>query len=188
MKTLGRLTHGAPTTLFAGALIIFVTPLRAHEVVRGMHPCAMLECAASAPKTYSFEQPIEDQQPSTQTEKPPKPATTSDHVREGVWRKLPGNFVHDQKDMWVTYPRKLVTGHYLLPTALVVGGTAALIASDHQTAPYFRQTDFFQDSDHALGSKVSGGVLAAFRLHFMWLTCYGTIRMGKEPVCWRARP
>jgi len=90
--------------------------------------------------------------------------------------------------MWVTYPRKLVTGHYLLPTALVVGGTAALIASDHQTAPYFRQTDFFQDSDHALGSKVSGGVLAAFRLHFMWLTCYGTIRMGKEPVCWRARP
>ena len=27
--------------------------------------------------------------------------------------------------------------------------------------PYFRRTDFFQDSDHALGSKVSGGVIAA---------------------------
>jgi membrane-associated phospholipid phosphatase len=142
--------------------------MRADDVAHELHGCVTLACAASAPKTYSFEQPFDDppQQRSIQAEDPPKPATNSDHVREGVWRKLPGNFVHDQKDMWVTYPRKLVTGHYLLPTALVVGGTAALIASDHQTMPYFRQTDFFQDSDRALGSKASGGIIIAVPVTF----------------------
>jgi hypothetical protein len=35
-----------------------------------------------------------------------------------------------------------------------------LIGTGAKTMPYFRQTDFFQDSDHALGSKVSGGVIA----------------------------
>jgi membrane-associated phospholipid phosphatase len=163
VKASRPLTYASVAAVFAGALTVLVSPARADDVVRKMHGCITLACAAAAPKTYSFEQPLDHspQQPSTQTESSPKLTTNSDHVREGVWRKLPGNFVHDQKDMWVTYPRKLVTGHYLLPTALVVGGTAALIASDHQTMPYFRQTDFFQDSDRALGSKVSGGIIAA---------------------------
>jgi len=52
-------------------------------------------------------------------------------------------------------------GRYWLPTALFTGATAALIATDPQTMPYFRQTDFFQDSDHAPGCKVSGVVVAA---------------------------
>jgi membrane-associated phospholipid phosphatase len=170
VKTLRQLTHATITTVFAGVSIFFATPMRAREPAREMSACLTLECAAAAPKTYSFDEPLNDQppsqQPSGQTEAPPKAAANPDHVREGLWRKLPGNFVQDQKDMWVTYPRKLVTGHYLLPTALVAAGTAAFIASDHQTAPYFRQTDFFQDSDRALGSKVSGGVIAGIPTAF----------------------
>src|SRR5262249_20071891 len=71
---------------------------------------------------------------------------SSGYVREGVWHKLPGNFVHDQKDMGVTYPKKLAQGHYWLPNVLLTGATAALVYTDPKTMTYFRQTDFFQDS------------------------------------------
>jgi membrane-associated phospholipid phosphatase len=67
--------------------------------------------------------------------------------------------------MWL-FPLKVAKGHYWLPTALVTGATAALIATDPQTMSYFRQTDAFQDSDHALGSSVSGGVIAAIPATF----------------------
>jgi hypothetical protein len=95
-------------------------------------------------------------------EEPPKPATKSDHGREGVGRKLPGYFIQDQKDMWVTYPRKPVTGHYLLPTARVVGGTAAFIASDHQPRHIFDSPIFFQDSDRSLDGKAPEELLQRF--------------------------
>jgi len=135
-------------------------PVRAQIFAAHDVKCVTLECAASAPKTYSFDPPKDQQESSAGV--PQSPASgTHGRIREGLWRKLPGNFVADQKDMWFNYPRGLVTGHHWLPTVLVVGGTAALIASDHQTMPYFRQTDFFQDSDQALGSKVTGGVMAA---------------------------
>jgi membrane-associated phospholipid phosphatase len=122
--------------------------------------CVSLDCAAAA-KSDSFEPPVSRQDSRTSTTLPPRQATNADFVREGVWRKLPGNFVHDQKDMWITFPKKLARGHYWLPTALVTGATAALIYTDPKTMPYFRQTDLFQDSDHALGSKASGALIAA---------------------------
>ena len=86
-------------------------------------------------------------------------------MREGAWRKLPANFVHDQKDIWLS-PLKVAQGHYWLPAALLTGATAALIGTDPKTMPYFRQTDFFQDSDNALGSKVSGSVIAVIPATF----------------------
>ena len=57
--------------------------------------------------------------------------------REATWRSLPGDFFHDQKDLW-TFPLRLAKGHYLLPTALVVGGTVGLIYADPHVVPYFR--------------------------------------------------
>lgn len=57
--------------------------------------------------------------------------------REATWRSLPGDFLHDQKDLW-TFPVRLAKGHYLLPTALVVGGTVGLIYADPHISPYFR--------------------------------------------------
>src|SRR5882757_6311255 len=119
--------------------------------------CLTLDCAV-ARKSYSFDAMPDSQESSTTATTPPKPATKSDSVREGAWRKLPSNFVHDQKDLWL-FPVRVAQGHYWLPTALFTGATAALIATDPQTMPYFRQTDFFQDSDHAPGCKVSGVVV-----------------------------
>ena len=75
-------------------------------------------------------------------------ATTGELQREATWRSMPGDFLHDQKDLW-TFPFRLAHGKYLLPTAIVVGGTVGLIYADPHVAPYFRnhakQWDSFTD-------------------------------------------
>jgi membrane-associated phospholipid phosphatase len=58
--------------------------------------------------------------------------------REATWRSLPGDFLHDQKDLW-TFPIQVAKGHHLLPTAVVVGGTVGLIYADPDVARYFRR-------------------------------------------------
>ena len=74
--------------------------------------------------------------------------TTGVPQREATWKSLPGDFLWDQKKIW-TFPVKLVHGKYLLPTAIVVGGTAGLIYADPHIAMYFRnnakQWDPFTD-------------------------------------------
>jgi membrane-associated phospholipid phosphatase len=72
-----------------------------------------------------------------QTAKPAVDTTTGVPQREATWRSMPGDFLHDQKDLW-TFPIRLAKGHYLLPTAIVVGGTVGLIIADPHDAPYFR--------------------------------------------------
>jgi membrane-associated phospholipid phosphatase len=74
---------------------------------------------------------------SSQTESPRVDNTTGVPQREATWRSMPGDFLHDQKDLW-TFPVRLFKGHYILPTAIVVGGTVALIYLDPHDAPYFR--------------------------------------------------
>lgn len=64
--------------------------------------------------------------------------TTGEPQREATWRSLPGDFLHDQKDLW-TFPVRLAKGHYLVPTAIVVGGTIGLIFADPHDTPYFRR-------------------------------------------------
>src|SRR5579862_4891064 len=72
-----------------------------------------------------------------QQQKPAVDVTTGRPQREATWRSLPGDFLHDQKDLW-TFPIRLAKGHSLLPTAIVVGGTIGLIYADPHDAPYFR--------------------------------------------------
>ena len=83
-----------------------------------------------------------------QTGRPGVDITTGVPQREATWKSLPGDFLWDQKEIW-TFPVKLVHGKYLLPTALVVGGTAGLIYADPHIATYFRnnakQWDPFTD-------------------------------------------
>jgi len=57
--------------------------------------------------------------------------------RQVSWRSLPGDFLHDQKEIW-TFPLQLAKGKHWIPTAAIVGSTAVLIATDKNTAPYFR--------------------------------------------------
>jgi len=63
--------------------------------------------------------------------------TTGAPQREATWHSLPGDFLHDQKDLW-TFPWQLAKGRHLVPTLLVVGGTVGLIFADKEDTPYFR--------------------------------------------------
>jgi membrane-associated PAP2 superfamily phosphatase len=63
--------------------------------------------------------------------------TTGVPQREATWRSMPGDFLHDQKDLW-TFPLRLVKGHNLAPTLIVVGATVGLIYADPHDMPYFR--------------------------------------------------
>ena len=86
---------------------------------------------AAAP---SYDGPADD---PAQTPRPAVDATTGPAQREATWRSLPTDFLHDQKDLW-TFPLRLAKGHYLLPAAIVVGGTVGLIIADPHDMPYFR--------------------------------------------------
>ena len=57
--------------------------------------------------------------------------------REVTWRSLPGDFLRDQKAIWL-FPVQLAKGHYWLPALAVTGGTAGLIFADPHVMPYFR--------------------------------------------------
>jgi membrane-associated PAP2 superfamily phosphatase len=57
--------------------------------------------------------------------------------RQVTWRSLPRDFLHDQKEVWL-FPVQLAKGKHWVPTLAIVGGTAVLIATDNNTAPYFR--------------------------------------------------
>lgn len=72
-----------------------------------------------------------------QSGRPAVDTTTGVPQREATWRSVPGDFLHDQKDLW-TFPVRLFKGHNLLPTAIIVGGTVGLIVADPHDAPYFR--------------------------------------------------
>jgi len=142
------------------ALTVAAAPAaQCQEFARGSLACLSLDCAVASAKSYSFDAIPDTQESSSSSSNSPKPATSSDYVREGEWRKLPANFLHDQKDMWL-FPVKVAEGHHWLPVLLVIGATAALIGTDAKTEPYFRQTDAFQDTNRALGGTVSGAIIA----------------------------
>ena len=73
-----------------------------------------------------------------QTMRPGVDTTTGRPQREATWRSMPGDFLHDQKDIWWTFPKQLAHGKHWAPTLAVVGGTAGLIYADPHVMPYFR--------------------------------------------------
>jgi membrane-associated phospholipid phosphatase len=72
--------------------------------------------------------------------------------RDVSWRKLPRNFLHDQKDIWL-FPRTLTQGHHWVPTAAIISVTAGLVAADPQDARYFRRTATFGDFNGAFSGR-----------------------------------
>jgi membrane-associated phospholipid phosphatase len=95
-------------------------------------------------------------QPGDDASAPAAPAVT---VREATLRKLPKNILQDQKDLWL-FPTKLAQGHHWLPSALIVGATAGLIATDPQTMPHFRQTNAFSGFNSVFSSGAGAGIIA----------------------------
>ncbi|HEX2329689.1 MAG TPA: phosphatase PAP2 family protein [Candidatus Angelobacter sp.] len=85
-------------------------------------------------------QQVEHRQEATTSEQKPDPhpdTNTSVEDKEVTWRSLPGNFLHDQKQIWL-FPKRLVQGQHVLPTLAVAGTTTALIAMDPHVMPYFQ--------------------------------------------------
>lgn len=74
----------------------------------------------------------------SQTMRPAVDTTTGIPQREATWRSMPGDFLHDQKDIWWTFPKQLAHGKHWVPTLAVVGGTVGLIYADPHVMPYFR--------------------------------------------------
>ena len=57
--------------------------------------------------------------------------------RESTWGSLVPDFLHDQKDIWLS-PIQLAKGHGWVPTLIMAAGTAGFIESDSHVMPYFR--------------------------------------------------
>ncbi len=58
------------------------------------------------------------------------------YERVTSWHRLPKDFLHDQKAIWL-FPTQLARGRHWVPTLVITGVTAGLIASDSHTMPYF---------------------------------------------------
>jgi membrane-associated phospholipid phosphatase len=79
--------------------------------------------------------------------------------REVSLRKLPMNFLIDQKNMWL-FPLELGKGHHWLPALFITGGTAVFIATDPQTMPHFRQTTDFHGFNRVFSTTATGAAIA----------------------------
>jgi len=58
--------------------------------------------------------------------------------REEGWKTLPGDFLHDQKEIWTAFPMQLAHGHHWVPVVAVAGVTTGLLYADSHAMPYFR--------------------------------------------------
>jgi hypothetical protein len=88
---------------------------------------------------------------------------------ELTWKKAPQKFLYDEKKMWL-FPTELAKGRHLLPTAIIVGGTAGLIAADPPLERNVRGTDVFDGYKHALNGAVSGGIITIVPVGFYALS------------------
>src|SRR6202165_528460 len=57
--------------------------------------------------------------------------------REVTWGSLPGDFLRDQKAIWLGFPSQLAHGRHWVPTLAIVAGTAGLILPPPPETPYF---------------------------------------------------
>jgi membrane-associated phospholipid phosphatase len=71
------------------------------------------------------------------------------------------NLLQDQKQIW-TFPARLAHGQDWVPTAAILGTTAALLALDPTEAGYFRRTPTFHGFDNFFTSNATiAGTIAA---------------------------
>ena len=82
------------------------------------------------------------------------------YERPVSWKQLPGNFVDDQKHIW-EFPTKLGKKRVWIPTAIILGTTAGLIALDPKTAPHFRHTTAFEGFNDVFSSTATAAGIAA---------------------------
>src|SRR5215472_1203104 len=124
----------------------------------------LLLCALFASAPLPSPSHAQSEQAAASEANPPTPADIKaalDARLDVNWHQLPKNFVRDQKDMWLLYPEQVAKGQHLLPTAIVTGITAALVASDPHTIQSFRDIGGANGTDGIIGSTTSGAIIAA---------------------------
>ena len=134
-----------PRQLFVGKLRIALL----FSILAAASPAFCQESSTSPSTSDSYPLPAQQQ-----------PSTIASSDRHISLRALPANFLTDQKEIWL-YPRQLAKGKHWLPTIAVVGVTAALIATDPHTAPYFRTTNTFSGFNRVFSGVNSGAFIAA---------------------------
>jgi membrane-associated phospholipid phosphatase len=104
---------------------------------------------------------------AAQTTEPDQPPAVE---RPVSWKLLLPNLVSDQKRIWSS-PARLVQGQGWIPTAAVLGTTAALLTLDPTEAAYFRRTATFHGSNNILTSNATaiGMIATPFSLYTIGL-------------------
>lgn len=94
----------------------------------------------------------------------PAPASTTAPRaadREETWHRLPADFLHDQKGIWL-FPVQLAKGHHWAPTLAIAGGTTALLFVDPHVMPYFRSHQRnLDDFNDTFDAYIATGEIAA---------------------------
>jgi hypothetical protein len=102
------------------------------------------------------------------------------------WKLLVPNLLSDQERIW-TFPARLVQGQSWIPTAVILGTAAGLVALDPTEANYFRRTKTFQGFNNIFtgNATVVGTILAPPRCTLSgW---FGKTRRWNKLRCLRAR-
>lgn len=84
----------------------------------------------------------------------------SDIGRDISLREFPGNFLADQKDIWL-FPTQVAKGKHIWPTVAILGVTAAFVATDAHSAPPFRTTTDFSGFNRVFSSGNTAAFMAA---------------------------
>lgn len=82
------------------------------------------------------------------------PQPPADQGRQISWQRLVPNLLSDQKQIW-TFPIHIAQRKRLWPALAVVGATAALILTDAQTDPHFRNTTAFHGFNSVFTSNAT---------------------------------
>ncbi len=112
--------------------------------------CALL-CTGAALDGQASAQEAPLEISAAESPQAPFPVLTE---RDVSWRKLPQNFLQDQKDIWL-FPVQLSKGHHWVPTLAVTGITAGLIVADPHDAPFFRRTTHFDTFNNAFSGSIT---------------------------------
>jgi membrane-associated phospholipid phosphatase len=87
--------------------------------------------------------------------------------RVATWRSLPGDFLHDQKEIWL-FPVQLAKGRHWVPTLVIIGGTAGLIYADPHAMPYFRtHATNWDDFNDVFDPMITTGEVIALPASFL---------------------
>jgi membrane-associated phospholipid phosphatase len=120
--------------------------------------CVMLVMSLAVP----FVAPAQVAIPPTQSPgSAPSQTTLPTAGRSISWKQLPSNIANDQKRIWL-FPTNLTQKQTWIPTAAVVGTTAALVALDPTEGAYFRKTSSFDGFNQVFtGNATAIGTIVA---------------------------